>query len=510
MTPTMTASPGSTVEDERAEERFARRAISTLSTIIAHHTGQLVTESDRDARLRDDLLWDRKTLRRILWDSAVELGLGDRMSILSERAQPHFGTLDDLVDFLAREMVHRRTGGLPTVNFDSERYAHLWERRTGSDTPVDDPVIEEGFPMPVEFCSGTPAEMGAQYGRSQAANIEKYIVHNVERIGLEKLKVMPELQDAISDPSIYFTQGEVEEIQAMATAANIPWDFVLGHNIGLYPAYVPGCSQFAVTAGRNAEFGLVHAVNEDSPYSLLMREHLTRVMTVRRPKGGVPYVTFGLVGTVGGLNGVNAAGLIVSTTLLLDRPRRPETEHGVIQPILVRKILEAATTIPEAIEVIRSHTRNGAWSMCLSHFPTDRLCYVEYDGQSVMVKDHRPAVVSTNHALLHPTMTGPTPHSVSRMDRIGSLLNLVSNRGVAPAWARSILRDRYDLSRGRETTFPTMHTIRRIDNQGSFVIVPSTGELWATAGPMAPTMADRFFRISLSRLFGATPSTTRA
>ena len=492
--------------DERSVRRKDRRTLATLSTVVLHHTGQVLRETDLDAGLRADLRWDSPTIRRILWDCAVELESSRRSELQWDRALPAFDTLRDVVDFLAADRAGH--GASPGAFRAGERYASLWPV-VGVDCDPATSAIEDGFPMPVEFCSGTPAEIGAQYGRSQGANIRKYIEHNVAMIGLEKLKVMPELQDAISDPSIYFTPAEVEEIQAMAAEADIPWDFVLGHNIGLYPDYVPGCSQFAVTASRNSEFGLVHGVNEDSPYSLLMREHLTRVMTVRRPKGGVPYVTFGLVGTVGGLNGVNAAGLIVSTTLLLDRPRRPETEHGVIQPILVRKILEAAATIPEAIEVIKSHTRNGAWSMCLSHFPTDRLCYVEYDGRSVMIQDHQPTLVSTNHARLHPTMIGPVPHSLSRNERIHSLLNLVPNRGVSPAWAKAILRDRYDLSRGRETAFPTMHTIRRIDNQGSFVIVPAAGELWATAGPMAPKMADRYFRVSLSRLFGANPTTSR-
>lgn len=495
------------VDEDRAVRRATHRAQAMLATIVRYHTGQQLSDADRHARLSDDLMIrDPRLVRRIFWDCAVELGLGDRLSVLVEGRQPRFDTTSDIVEFLVRE-IFRRRNEQPTSNFDIERHTSLW---TGPGDSVDEPAVEAGFPMPVEFCEGTPAEMGAQYGRSQAANLYRYIVNNVERIGLEKLKVMSELQDCIIDPGIYFTQAEIEEIQAMATAADIPWEFVLGHNIGLYPAYVPGCSQFAVSAERNAEFGLVHAVNEDSPYSLLMREHLTRVMTVRRPKGGVPYVTFGLVGTVGGLNGVNAAGLIVSTTLVMDRPRRRETEHGIIQPILTRKILEAATTIPEAIEVIRSLNRDGSWSICLSHFPTDRICYVEYDGESLRINDHQPTVVSTNHAMLHETMTGPTPHSVSRMSRLHAMLNLESNRGVSPSWAKNILRDGYDTSRGRVTPFPTMHTIRRVDNQGSFVIVPATGELWATAGPMAPTMADRYFRISLRRLFGESPATSRA
>jgi hypothetical protein len=89
-------------------------------------------------------------------------------------------------------------------------------------------------------------------------------------------------------------RDDLEEINGIADGAGLPLPAVIAHNLGMYPDYVPGCTQFAVTARRNQDIGLVHAVNEDSPLSLTLPDCLSRV--VRCGCRRRPHVTFSVSG----------------------------------------------------------------------------------------------------------------------------------------------------------------------------------------------------------------------
>src|SRR5207244_3614498 len=124
-------------------------------------------------------------------------------------------------------------------------------------------------------------------------------------------------------------------------------------NLGLDPAYEPGCSQFAIKARRNGLEGMIHGANEDWPLALVLPNYLKRMVQVRHPAGGIPHLTFSTCGQVGGLNGTNARGLTVTGTLLLDRPRANPPLRGKMHSVIVRTVLEQATDIESALESIR-------------------------------------------------------------------------------------------------------------------------------------------------------------
>src|SRR5262249_15323784 len=155
-----------------------------------------------------------------------------------------------------------------------------------------------------------------------------------------------ELEEALLKPTLYFCEDDLEELHGIADGAGLPVPAIIAHNLGMYPDYVPGCTQFAVTAKRYLAVGMVHAVNEDSPLSLTFPDCDSRIVQVRMPRGWIPHVTSSVSGQAGGLNGMNAMGIAVSSTLLLDRPRRATTT-GKVHPVIVKRILERASTIEE-------------------------------------------------------------------------------------------------------------------------------------------------------------------
>ncbi len=349
-------------------------------------------------------------------------------------------------------------------------------------------------------CVGTPHEMGLQHARSQADQIRDILRKYMDLLQ-GRLDDVEELRQALAQVDAFFTPTGLEELQGMAAGLDMPLEYMLAYNLGLYPEHVAGCTQFAITAGRNGDTGMIHGANEDAPISLRLPESITRIVQVRHPAGGIPHVLFTASGQIGGLNGINARGLGVSSTLLADRPRRAPGASGVLHPILVLDILSQAEDIESAVEIVRGAERMGAFSLCLSHHPTDRLCYLEYDGASLQVQHGNDQVMTTNHCLLHGSPDIPQ-HSAHRLTRLQQLLRSNGRAGSTLAQAQAALRDRYDLGRQRLTAHPTMNTICRVDNQVSIVMRPAAGEAWVTPGPLVKETADSYSRLDLKELIG--------
>ncbi|HYB72701.1 MAG TPA: C45 family autoproteolytic acyltransferase/hydrolase [Candidatus Sulfotelmatobacter sp.] len=350
-------------------------------------------------------------------------------------------------------------------------------------------------------CLGTPYEMGLQHARGQADQIVE-ILRKYAELLRGHLGNMEELPQAFAQADAFFTPAGLEELRGMAAGLDMPLEYLFAYNLGLYPEHIAGCSQFAITAGRNGAAGMLHGVNEDAPISLRLPDALTRIVQVRHPAAGIPHILFTASGQLGGLNGINARGLAASSTLLADRPRRASGASGMLHPVLVMAVLARAEDIESAVEIVRGAERLGAFSLCLSHHPTDRLCYLEYDGASLQVQQGKDQVLTTNHCLLHVSQEVPQ-HSACRLTRLRHLLAPNGQAGYTLAQAQAALRDRYDVGRQRETAHPTMNTIRRIDNQASIVMRPAAGEVWVTPGPLAGERADAYCRLDLQELFAA-------
>ncbi|MFZ4765069.1 MAG: C45 family autoproteolytic acyltransferase/hydrolase, partial [Roseimicrobium sp.] len=351
--------------------------------------------------------------------------------------------------------------------------------------------------------AGTPYEMGFQHGRSQSAAIHHALDRYASLMG-PQLERIGDLLDMLGQPDKFVDEPAMEELRGLADGLEMPPDKLVTFNVGLglYSDYLPGCSQFALTGRANGDEGMIHAANEDWALALVLSQCLRRVVQVRRPAQGLSHVFFSICGQMGGLNGMNEKGVAVTSTLLLDRRSQELAQTGLIHTILVRKILEGAEDLEGAIAIVRQAKKTGAWSLCLSHAASDKLCYLEYDGDSLELRIADDRVASTNHCLSHAPISHVPEHSQCRMSRLLALLDAGENGPVTVERAQRALRDRFDLGRGRVTEHPTMNTIRRADTQLSVVMKPKLGELWITAEP-GPRHGDpdRFYKLSLADLF---------
>ncbi|HET9017310.1 MAG TPA: C45 family autoproteolytic acyltransferase/hydrolase, partial [Thermomicrobiaceae bacterium] len=458
---------------------------------------------DLDADMEADLGIDSIKKAQLFGELREQFGL--RIESAEQLALDDFPTLRHVLAFLREQGVNPDQAGGPDVADTTAMTPPL------ASAPASTIVAPDGAlaRLNLVHLAGTPYEMGRQHGERFGDDIRRTLVAYrdlLDRSAPGTVARLPEIVDELMErASDYLDADALAELQGMADVLEIPVGHLIALNLGLNADYAPGCTQFAITARRNGSSGLLHAANEDWPLALKLPGSLTRLVAVRHPEGGIPHLLFTAAGEAGGVNGINARGLAVTSTALLDRDWAVADRSGTVHPVIVRTILERADSIEAALELLRGFTRVGAWSMCLSHAATDRVAYVEYDHDDLQVDLARDGVVSANHCLLFPSSAAVPADSRHRLTRLDGLVGPETWGTLSPADVRRALRDRFDLGRGRETAHPTMNTVLRVDNQTSIVLQPARGRAWATDGARGREDLDPYVELDLVELLGLEP-----
>ncbi|QDV85602.1 type I polyketide synthase [Planctomycetes bacterium TBK1r] len=382
----------------------------------------------------------------------------------------------------------------------------------GSDLSSPAPDSEAGLQL--LFLEGSPRAMGAAHGQAMAVAIRR-MLDRYQEIATGKLgRTLPDLSLAKSMLDKLVDESASEEMRGMADAAGVPVDALLEHNLYAYPEIGAGCTQILAgrpsspsrSGGQPRQTQWLHAANEDMPLGLFLRDTMRRCVQVRRPTNGLPHVLFSAAGHVLGINGVNAAGLVITGSMLLDRPRRSETLDGLLHSIVIRRVLETAESVDDAVDMLRRTRTTGGWGMCVSDACGSDPAYVEYDCgtfRSERLNDHR---LVSNHAQLLPPVIDTPKHSLLRQQRLESLWRQKGDEVPSTAMLQRWLRDQYDEGRGREVRFATMNTIRRVDNQVSVLFDIRSARAWATPGNHETGAdANQFFELDLQELIGLQP-----
>ncbi len=374
-------------------------------------------------------------------------------------------------------------------------------------TPIEAGAVDVVAPhdataaLDVLQLSGTPYEMGLQHGRTQKDAIRRVLRRYADLAGSDSAADRT-LAAAVIQPEAFFGAEELEELLGIAAGAEVTLESVVAHNLRLYLDAGSGGVHFAVSASANPQDGLVHAANEELQHGLCVDDCLARTIQVRRPAAGIGHVTFAAIGQLSGLNGVNAHGIVVSMSALIENRRADVVQAARLPTVLVKNILERAATIDEAIEIVRQTRGCAAFSLCLSHHSTDRICYIEFDGASLKVIPATSSIVAANHSVMTSfAPQGAVPESSQlRYDRLKQLLGGDKPADVSVSKAREVLLDKFDPQAGQNQVAPTLNTLRRVDNQISFVVQPATGNAWVTGGPMSNGYRDKFMQLNLAEL----------
>ncbi|MBM82804.1 MAG: hypothetical protein CMJ78_19765, partial [Planctomycetaceae bacterium] len=475
---------------------------------VVDQTGYPEDLVEMDVDLEADLGIDSIKKAQLLGELSEQFELDFLHQQVGELSLDDFPTLDAILDYLLSQSGESTPSTAPTTSVQVVAESTSEPAPAAIKNRIAEHFPSESSPLEIMESAGTPYEIGYQHGQKYGECIDQIIDSHVNYWG-PKLAEMPVLDEALLSPEIYFGSDELAELRGMADGMNNELERLIAHNLGLYHAYVPGCSQIAITRSYHAGGELLHGVNEDSALAMKLRDMIRRFVHIRRPIGKIPHVVFSASGQMAGVNGMNAHGLAISSTNLADRAGR-EHSLGLVHTVIVKRLLEEATDIESAVSMLESLPKSAACSICISDHRTDSICYVEYDGKSTKVRRALDHWMSTNHCHLH-SPNGEVPeHSQYRLERLHELFGSSNGSGFKAIDLQNALRDRFDRGRGRVTPHPTMNTIRRVDNQISAVMRPASGEIWVTPGPMHKDHADEFYKVDVSDLMKSSASSSRS
>lgn len=343
---------------------------------------------------------------------------------------------------------------------------------------------------------GPPEEMGAQHGellRSEIqyllAALDHHVLHGRPRVLGWLTRRAMRATARLMELRIPFRYRR--EMASLAQAAQVPYQDILLLNCLddiLANLWVPGaffarwaCSGFAtwgqrtpsgdLLCGRNLDYYVWSAKGED-PWAATsyMKEHVVAI--THEPSEGSAFVSVGWPGFVGAATALSELGISISA---LSVPIRRNWPLATPAPFLYRDVMEAATTLEEAVAILRRGPRSQGNNVLLGSGAEARAVVVEFTPWDFVVREGADgAIAATNH-FLHPD-TAPLaaryvlPDSTARLAR----LQQISSQLSGPDEAGQCLLDLEPsaVEAGNSWTIYNSCTIY------SVIFAPAQGRLW--------------------------------
>ena len=150
-------------------------------------------------------------------------------------------------------------------------------------------------------CSGTPREMGRQYGEGARADIQ-YEVENIGRFYVAPERVDGFFAEANRILPIYLPEI-YEELCGIAEGANVDFKILMAMNfVDTFDNKTERCTPLLLNDSAD---GVIVAKNNDAGAT----EKCRFVTLIRRPDNGIPVVTVTYAGWLSGLDSMNAEGV---------------------------------------------------------------------------------------------------------------------------------------------------------------------------------------------------------
>jgi predicted choloylglycine hydrolase len=289
--------------------------------------------------------------------------------------------------------------------------------------------------VPILFVDGTPEEIGTAVGL--------LALKPGKRMAGYPLDVLREYHlSALRWPLLYmgrimvqlFPHDYREEMQAMASAAEVDPDLAVLGNTMFDLKKVVACSALLVDPDRSATSGTLLGRNLD--YPPLGYAHEYTLVTVYRPAHARHhFATVGFPGLIGCLSGMNDAGLTVAVLEVLQGPMTEKRFDAAGTPyaLCYRRLLEECASIDEAFELLTKMKRTGLSNLAVA----DRsgVAVFEITPERVIVRRSvRGTCVCANHFCSDELKSRVTFNYFATCDRLQTLAKVSElQRKLGPA-----------------------------------------------------------------------------
>ena len=244
----------------------------------------------------------------------------------------------------------------------------------------------------VVVMEGTPAEMGFQHGRLLSKQIHHIIKDGYMKKALWDKGYSP---DYVNTQSLrmekHFPPEYIEELKGMIEglrAAGIDDISYAEARLGVTQAEIlhygpdapPGCSNFAVWGKWTPDGRLLHGRNLD--WNIQGDAQDDAVILVWRPANGWPFMMIGWAGGIGSVSGMSAKGITFGEMTL---PSPNGTFDGLPLFLTMRRVLEKAAYLDEAVAIVKEGPQTRGWNYILGDGAARDGRALEVDSRSVDV-----------------------------------------------------------------------------------------------------------------------------
>ena len=255
-----------------------------------------------------------------------------------------------------------------------------------------------------------------------------------------------------------------------------------------------GCTNFAAFGSASADGKLWHARNFDFPGCGVLDRY--RVVYIVEPTDKIPFVSIAWSGDYPSWvhTAMNAQGLSLGY-MHSEAPGESIMDAPILWT-LFRRVMENASTIKEALAILKAGSRKGVANLLLADGKVPEAVVVELTSNALAVRKAENGVVyATNHFVSQEMFysENKNPDSYARFERLGELSTL-HHGSFDLEQTVAVLRDRYDIHAGRET--PGGDIIATPANMLSVVFCPSDLIFWVANG-LAPAAYRGFVGFSL-------------
>lgn len=330
---------------------------------------------------------------------------------------------------------------------------------------------------------GTPYEMGFQHGRLLKDKCQS-LVHElfevqgkkaeVEILGM-KLSAEQAINVIFNLQRKFIPEQYIEEMQGLAAGAEIDEKRVFVANS------IPElfhCSGFALLNELTEEGTLLHGRVLDYGIDWRLQEHA--VLVIAEPEGRIPFVNVTYSGFIGSVTGMNAQQVSIGEM----GGKGLGKWAGTPMALLVRRVLEEANTIDEAIAIFRDSPRTCEYYYVIADAKSNNA--VGMDGSADRFELIRPGEK-------HERLPTPVPNTVllSAGTRYENLCKLV----------REVKQS--------EQKFSIERAIRLMDapvamksNLHNVLMAPGLGKLWVAnaSADQKPAWTQKYYEFDFRKL----------
>lgn len=345
--------------------------------------------------------------------------------------------------------------------------------------------LEEIDGYMVLHLKGTPYEMGFQHGALLKEHIKANQHYLFEVKGKEaELDLLGVPMNAkqvigaiVSIQRRHMPARFIEEMEGLAAGAECSVQDALVAN------FIPElfhCSGFAVMNSATKDGTLYHGRVLDYAIDWKLQEHA--VLIVAEPDGGIPFVNVTYAGFVGSVTGMNAAHVSIG-----EMGGRGLTHwDGTPMAFLVRRVLEEAKTLDDAVAIIRDSKRTCEYYFVVADGK---------DNRAVGLAAHWNSFEMVRPGESHPLLPDAVPDTVllSAGDRYNELVRRVRDRhGKLDAEAALHLMDR---------------PVAMKSNLHNALFEPRSTRLWIAnaSADRQPAATQRYHQFQLSELLKRQP-----